>query len=129
MGSQGLLVLIGLKILVMMTSRQIIVISGAQGLLMLMESKFVIKMTRLQNIKIKRTIFCDLVIFLKKFDPINIRRLWAPEITVVCSEVIMTKPLKPMYQNQEALATHLISFVFSKACFSSWPLLFSPGVF
>ena len=73
MGSQSLLVLIGLKILVMMTSQQTIVISGAQGLLILMESKFLIKMTRLL-IKIKRTMFCGLVIFLKKFDPINIRR-------------------------------------------------------
>ena len=40
MGGQGLLVFIGLKVLVMMTSLQNIVISGAQGLLMLMGSKF-----------------------------------------------------------------------------------------
>ena len=71
---QGLLVLIGLKVLVMMTSLQNIVISGAQGLLMLMGSKFLIKMTRPQNIKSKRTMFCGLVIFIKNFDPINIRR-------------------------------------------------------
>ena len=43
--------LIGLKILIIMTSLQNIVISGAQGFLMLMGSKFLIKMTRLQNIK------------------------------------------------------------------------------
>ena len=40
MGSQGLLLLIELKILIIMTSLQNIVISGAQGLLMLMELKF-----------------------------------------------------------------------------------------
>ena len=51
MGGQGLLVFIGLKVLVMMTSLQNIVISGAQGLLMLMGSKFLVKMTRPQNIK------------------------------------------------------------------------------
>ena len=49
---QGVLILIGLKVLVMMTSLQNIVISGAQGLLMLMGSKFLIKMTRPQNIVI-----------------------------------------------------------------------------
>ena len=58
---QGLLVLIGLKVLVMMTSLQNVVISGAQGLLMLMGSKTLIKMTRPQNIKNKRTMFCGLV--------------------------------------------------------------------
>ena len=52
MGGQGLLLLIGLKILIIMTSLQNIVISGAQGLLM-MGSKFLIKMIRLQNIKRK----------------------------------------------------------------------------
>ena len=71
---QGLLVLIGLKVLVMMTSLQNIVISGAQGLLMLMGSKFLIKMTRPQNIVLLLLMFCGLVIFIKNFDPINIRR-------------------------------------------------------
>ena len=51
MGGQGLLLLIGLKLLIIMTSLQNIVISGAQGLLTLMGSKFLIKMTRPQNIK------------------------------------------------------------------------------
>ena len=74
MGVQGLLLFDRVKVLIMMTSLQNIVISGAQGLLMLMESKFLIKMTRPQNIKIKRTLLCDLVIFIKNFDPINIRR-------------------------------------------------------
>ena len=71
---QGLLILIGLKVLVMMTSLQNIVISGAQGLLMLTGLLFLKKMTRPQNIKSKRTMFCGLVIFIKNFDPINIRR-------------------------------------------------------
>ena len=50
MGGQGLLLLIGLKLLIIMTSLQNIVFSGAQGFLMLMGSKFLIKMTRPQNI-------------------------------------------------------------------------------
>ena len=68
MDGQGLLVLIGLKNLVTMTSLQKIVISGAQGLLMLMGwIKILIKMTTPQKIKIKRTIvLCNLVIFIKK---------------------------------------------------------------
>ena len=49
-GLPGLLLFIGLKVLVMMTSLQNIVILGTQGLLMLMGSKCLIKMTRLQNI-------------------------------------------------------------------------------
>ena len=57
MGGQGLLLLIGLKILIIMTSLQNIVILGAQDLLMLMELKFLIKMTRLQNIKMKERCF------------------------------------------------------------------------
>ena len=60
MGGQGLLILIGLKILIMMISLQNIVISDVQGLLMLMRSNSLIKMTRPQIIKIKRTMFCGL---------------------------------------------------------------------
>ena len=40
--------------------------------------------------------FCGLVIFIKHFDPINIRRPWAPEITMFCSEIIITKAFKPI---------------------------------
>ena len=47
MSSQGVLLLIGLKILIIMTSLQNIVISGAQGLLMLMGSQFLTKMKTL----------------------------------------------------------------------------------
>ena len=57
MGGQGLLFLIGLKLLIIMTSLQNIVILGAQSLLMLMGSKFLIKMTRPQNIKMKEQCF------------------------------------------------------------------------
>ena len=48
--AEGLLVLIGLKLLIIMTSLQNIVILDAQGLLMLMGSKFLIKIIRPQNI-------------------------------------------------------------------------------
>ena len=43
----------------------------------------------------QKTIFCSLVIFIKNFDPINIRRPWAPEITMFCSEVIVIKTFIP----------------------------------
>ena len=72
------------------------------------EIKFLIMMTRLQNIKIKRTMFCGLVIFIKNFDPINIRRAWAPEITMFCNEVIMTKTFKPI---KPASLGHPFNFV------------------
>ena len=65
---QGLLVLIGLKVLVMMTSLQNIVISGAQGLLMLLGSKFLIKMIRPQNNVLRPDHLYQI------FDPNNIRR-------------------------------------------------------
>ena len=57
MGDQGLLLLIGLKFLIIMTSLQNIGILGTSGLLMLMGSKVLIKMTRLQNIKMKEQCF------------------------------------------------------------------------
>ena len=78
---------LGLKVLIMITSLQNFVISGPQGLLMLMGSKVLIKMTRPQNIVLFILMFCGpqnivlfilmfcgLVIFIKIFDPINIRR-------------------------------------------------------
>ena len=113
-GGECLLVLIGLKVLVMMNSLQNIVISGAQGLLMLMGSKFLIKMTRPQNIKIK-TVFCGLVILIKNFDPINIRRPWAPEITMFCSELIMIKTFKPIKTRRHWPPIWFHNF-FSKTC-------------
>ena len=127
MGGQCLLVLIGLKVLVMMNSLQNIVISGAQGLLMLMGTKFLIKMTRPQN-----TVFylnvCGLIIFIKNFDPINIRRPWAPEITMFCSEFIMTKTFKPIKTRRHWLPIWFHIF-FSKACLVLGHPFFTPGVF
>ena len=90
LGSQDLLLLIGLK---NMTSLQNIVISGAQGLLMLMGSKFFKDDQAAKHLD-ERTMFCSLVIFIKNFDAVNIRRPWAPEIIMFCSEVMMIKLLK-----------------------------------
>ena len=72
MGGQGLLLLIGIKILIIMTSLQNIVILGAQGLLMLMGSKPLIKMTRPQKM------FYSEVMIIKIFSPIKSRRPWPP---------------------------------------------------
>ena len=104
-----------LKVLVMMTSLHNIVISGAYNPLMLMGSKLLIKMTRPQNIKIKRTMVYDLVIFIKNFNPIIIRRPWAPEIMMFCSEVIMTKTHKP----RRPWLSIWFQIFFSKASFNS----------
>ena len=69
------------------------------------------------------SMFCGLVIFIKNFDPINIRRLWAPEITIFCCEFIMNKTFKPIKTRRHWLPIWFHIF-FSKACFSSWLLLF-----
>ena len=53
MGNKGLLLLIGFKILIIMTSLQNIAYLDAQGLLMSMGSKFLIKITRPQNIEME----------------------------------------------------------------------------
>ena len=108
MGGQCLLVLIGLKVLLMHNSLRNIV-SDAQGLLMLMGSKILIKKTRPQN-----TVFylnvCGLVIFTKNFNPINIRRPWAPEITMFFSKFIMTKTFKPIKTRRHGHPFDLTSF-------------------
>ena len=86
---QPLLFLIGLKVLIIMTSLQNFVVSGAQGLLMLMGSNFLIKMTRPQNINViyiprKYSAACSYFIMHlqpKKFSSININRPWMPKIT------------------------------------------------
>ena len=88
-GQPSPLLLISTKVLVMMTS-------GAQGLLMWRGSKFLIKMTRLQSIVLCILMFCGLVIFIKNFDPVNIRRPWALKITMFCSEIIITKTFVPI---------------------------------
>ena len=97
---------------------------GAQGLLMLMGSKFLIKMTGRKTLFFI-LMFCGLVMLIKNFDPINIRRHWAPEITMFC----LHDQNFQAYQNQEALAAHLISHLFQEGLFSSWPPFFTPGVF
>ena len=59
---------------------------------------FLIKMTRPQTIvfSFKCLMFCVLVILSKiNFDPINIRRPWAPEITMLCNEFMMIKTFNP----------------------------------
>ena len=90
---------------------------------MLMESKFCMKITRLQNMKIKSTMLCSLVIFTKKN--------WSHQ----CQEALSTRNNNVLqwcrhdqdfetYQNREALVTIWFHIFFSKACFSSWSLLF-----
>ena len=94
---------------------------------MLMGSKFLIKMTRLQNIKMKSSVLRP-GHFYQNFDPINIRRPWAPEITMFSSEFIMTKTFKPIKNRR-----HWPSFDFIS--FSARPILvlghpfFTPRVF
>ena len=69
--------------------------------------------------------FCGLVIFIKYFDPINIRRHCVPKIS---SKVIMTKTFIRTNQKQEALATYLISYLFNKAFLVLGRSFFTPGV-
>ena len=69
--------------------------------------------------------FCNLVIFIKNFDSINIRRPWAPEITTFCSEVMMINIFNPIKGRRPWLPM-LISCLFQQGLFSSWPLLFYP---
>ena len=53
----------------------------------------------------------------------NIRRLWTPEITMFCSELIITKTFKPIKTRRYWPPIWIHNF-FNKACFSSWPLFF-----
>ena len=73
MGCQCLLVLIGLKVLVMMNSLQNIVISGVEGLLVVDGIKIFDKDDQAAKHCSFILMFCDLVIFIKNFDPINSR--------------------------------------------------------
>ena len=127
MGGQCRLVLIGLKVLIMMNSLQNIVISGAQGLLMLIGSKFLIKMTRPQN-----TVFYLDVLqpghLYQKFWSHQLRRPWAPKITMLCSEFIMTKTFKPIKTRRHWPPIWFHIF-FSKACLVLGRPFFTPGVF
>ena len=75
--------------------------------------KFLKKMARSQNIKIKRTLLCGLVIFIKNFDPINIKRSWGPEIIVLFSEVSMTKTFCSI-KSRRHWSPNLISYFFQR---------------
>ena len=66
---------------------------------------------------------CGLVIFIREFDLINIRRPWTSEITMFCSEIIMIKIFKPINIRRPWPPIWFYIFI-SKVCFSSWPLLF-----
>ena len=85
------LFLIGIKVLVMVISLQNIVISRVQGLLMLMGSKNFYTDDQATKHCSFCIMCCGLVILIKRFDPINIRRPWAPEIAMLYIEVIMSK--------------------------------------
>ena len=74
------------------------------------------------------TMFCGLVIFIKHFDLINIRRPCAHKITMFCSEVKMIKSFNPI-KSRRPWPPISISHLFQQRPFSSWPLLFTPGVF
>ena len=127
MGGQCLLVLIGLKVLVMINSLQNIVISGTQGLLMLMGSKL-IKMTRPQNIKIKNSVLQPGHLYQKFWSHQHQEPLstWNNNV----SQWVHHDQNFQAYQNQEALAAHLISHLFQQSLFSSWlPLFYTWGVF
>ena len=69
MGGQGLLLLIGLKILIIMISHQNIVILGAQDLLILMRSKMFEEVDQAAKHCSFILIFCILVIFIRKLIP------------------------------------------------------------
>ena len=122
MGGQCLLVLIGLKVLVTMSSLWNIVISGTQSLLMLMRSKFLIKMTRPQNIKIKNSILQPGHLYQKFWSHQHQEALntWNNHVL----QWVHHDQNFQAYQNQEVLAAHLISHLFQQGLFSSWPPLF-----
>ena len=58
-----------------------------------------------------------LVIFINNFDPINVRRPWAPKIRMLCRVVIRIKS----YQQQEVLAAHFNFTSFISHFFIYWP--------
>ena len=77
----------------------------------------------LVHTKYYRTMFCGLVIFIKNFDPINIRRPCAHKITMFCSEVMMIKSFNPI-KSRRPWPPISISHLFQQGPFSSSPLLF-----
>ena len=101
-GSQGLLLLIGLKVLVMMTS--------LQNLFWLLKASWCWWDQTFWKRWPGSKMLNSLVIFIKNFDP---RRPWAPKITIFCSEVIMTRTFKPIKSRRPWLPI-LISHLFNK---------------
>ena len=130
MGGQGLLLFIGLKFLIIMTSLQNIVISVAQGLLMLMGSKFLIKMTRLQNIVLYSQCFAAWSSLSKILIPLTSGDLEHPKyVTMFCREVMMIKIFSPI-KSKRPWPPISISHLFQQGFFNSWLLLFYTwGVF
>ena len=72
-------------------------------------------------------VFCSLVIFIKKFDPINIRRPWAPAITMFCSEFIVTKTFTSIKARRPWPPIWFHTFL-SKDCFSFYSPFYTWGV-
>ena len=126
-GRKTLLVLIGLKVLVMINSLHNICYfrcsrpPDVDGIKIFDEDDQAAKHCLI-------VMFCGLVIFIKNFDPINIRRPWAPEITMLCSELIMTKTFKPIKTRRHWPPIWFHIF-FSKACLVLGRPFFAPGVF
>ena len=86
--------------------------------------KILIKMTRLQNIVLFILMFSSLLIFIKKFDLINIEDL---EHMMLCNEVIMIKLLN--LPKAESLGSPLQLHIFSKTFSILSCTFFTPRVF
>ena len=99
-----------------MISLQNIVISGAKASWCWWDQNFWLRWPGHKALFfIRISMFCGLVIFIKNFDPINVRRPWAPEMTMFCSEFIMTKTFKPIKIQRPWLPVWFHIF-FNKAC-------------
>ena len=118
-----------IKILIIMTSLQNIIILGAQGFLMLMGSKCLIKMTRLQNIKTKEHCFAtwsslsNILILSTSGDLEHLKY-----ITMFCSEVMMVKIFNPI-KSRRPWPPISILHLFSKAFLVLGHPIFTYGVF
>ena len=72
--------------------------------------------------------FCGLVIFIKNFDPINIRKPRAPKITMFCSEVMMIKIFNYI-KSRRPWPPILTSYLFQQGLLVLGRTIFTPGVF
>ena len=72
--------------------------------------------------------FCSLVIIIKTFDPMNIRKPWAPEITMFCSEVMMIRIFNPI-KSRRPWPTISISYLFQQGVLALGCSFFTPGAF